>query len=200
MGISGGSASGKTSICHKLIESFGVENCVVIPTESFFRDLTKEEVANIDEYNFDHPQAYDFDLMYETIVKLLSGQPTAIPVYDMEECRRSDKSRIVQPNRILILEGQVALYEHRIRDLMEFKIFIQTDDDERLARRIVRDTSERGREVTGVIDEYRKFVKPTYDEFVAPMMRHADLIIPRGTENTIAIDMVTTSVSIHLLG
>lgn len=198
VGISGGSASGKTSICRMLADSLGIQACIVITTDSFYRDLTQEQLDNVAEYNFDTPSAFDFDDLNTALLKLLAWEPAEIPIYDYLQNKRSAKSLTTQPTRVIILEGIVALYDPRIRRLMDFKIFVKTDDDERLARRIVRDTSERGRAVAGVIAQYRKFVKPAYDDYIAPMMRHADLIIPRGAENTTAIEMVISSVTTQL--
>lgn len=195
VGISGGSGSGKTSICQKLTESLDFQNCVVLTTDNFYRDLTLEELDHVEEYNFDHPTAFDFDNMLDVVQKLLNWEVAELPLFDFEQGKRSLKMVSTQPNRIILLEGIVALYDPRIRHLMDVKIFVQTDDDERLARRIVRDTSERGREIGGVITHYRKFVKPTYDSHIGPMMRHADIIIPRGAENTTAIEMIRSSVT-----
>lgn len=195
VGISGGSASGKTSICYQLADSLSIQNCTVITTDSFYRDLTPEQLANVAEYNFDHPAAFDFDDLYSTLCKLMAWETAEVPIYDYVQNKRSAKSITTDPTRVIILEGIMALYDPRIRQLMDFKIFVKTDDDERLARRIVRDTSERGRCISGVIAQYRKFVKPCYDDYIAPMMRHADMIIPRGAENTTAIEMVICSVT-----
>lgn len=194
VGISGGSASGKTSICLKLADSLTLQNCAVITTDSFYRDLSQEQMDNVAEYNFDHPSAFDFDDLHATLSKLMAWETAEVPVYDYLMNKRSEKTITTEPTRVIILEGIVALYDARIRQMMDFKIFVKTDDDERLARRIIRDTTERGREVGGVIAQYRKFVKPSYDDHIAPMMRHADLIIPRGAENTRAIEMVVHSV------
>jgi uridine kinase len=199
VGISGGSASGKSSICTKLADFLSLQQCIVITTDSFYKDLTPEQLENVSEYNFDHPSAFDFDSLYTVLLKLLAWETAQIPIYDYVQHKKGVKTTQTEPSRVIILEGIVSLFDARIRQLMDFKIFVKTDDDERLARRILRDTTQRGREITGVIAQYRKFVKPAYDDFIAPMMRHADLIIPRGAENTTAIGIVISHVTRQIL-
>jgi uridine kinase len=194
VGISGGCASGKSSVCTKLADSLTIGNCVVVTTDSFYHDLTETQRENASEYNFDHPSAFDFDALHTAIQRLLNWETAEIPIYDYVEHRRLEKTISTEPGCVIVLEGIMAFFDSRIRQLMDFKIFINADDDERLARRVVRDTTMRGREIVSVIEQYRKFVKPAYDSFIAPMMRHADLIIPRGAENTVAVEMVVSSV------
>jgi uridine kinase len=173
-------------------------NCVVVTTDSFYRDLNEAQLANVAEYNFDSPTAFDFDDLHNTLLRLLNWETAEIPIYDYVENKRCAKTIRTEPTNVIILEGIVAFFDPRIRQLMDFKIFVKTDDDERLARRVVRDTHERGRSVTSVVAQYLKFVKPAYDDFIAPMMRHADIIIPRGAENAPAIEMVISSVTSQL--
>mmetsp|Transcript_27120 Transcript_27120/g.26773 ORF Transcript_27120/g.26773 Transcript_27120/m.26773 type:complete len:139 (+) Transcript_27120:209-625(+) len=136
--------------------------------------------------------------MHHCLSKLLNGEEVNIPVYDYVNNRRSDTPIAAKPTRVIILEGIMALYDPKIRDMMDLKIFVHTDSDECLARRILRDTQYRGRDVLSVINQYRKFVKPAFDEFISPMMKHADIIVPRGAENKVALDLLTKNIKLTI--
>lgn len=198
IGISGGSASGKTSICRKVQEGLGVD-CTVLEMDHFYRGLTPEEKENVSEYNFDHPEALDLDGIYQALETLRKGQDAVIPVYCFKTHRRTGNTQIVKANRLILYEGIFSLLDPKVRNLMKLKIFVQTDDDLRLARRLLRDTQERGREVNDVLDQYFKFVKPSYDEFIRPTMKHADIIIPQGAHNQVAIDLVLLNLKNYLV-
>jgi uridine kinase len=149
-----------------------------------------DEHENAADYNFDHPDALDFDLAYEKLCELLSGKDTEIPTYDFALHQRTKVTQPVKTAPIIIFEGIHSIYEKRFRDMMDLKIFVLTPDDIRLARRIERDIAERGRTVVDVLAQYCRFVKPAYDDFIKPTMKHADLIIPFSVRNDNAVDML----------
>ncbi|CAG9330234.1 unnamed protein product [Blepharisma stoltei] len=195
IGIAGGSASGKTSLSNKIQEALSVD-CTVISTDCFYKDLTPSQLLEVAEYNFDHPDAFDFIEMNQALWKLLHCEEVNVPIYDYTRCRRSDSFIAAKPTQFVILEGIMALYDPKIRDMIDLKIFVHTDSDECLARRIIRDTEQRGRDIHSVIHQYRKFVKPAFDEFIFPMMKFSDIIVPRGAENKIAFDLIIQNLKI----
>lgn len=189
VGVSGGTASGKTTVCRIITEALGV-NCVLISMDNFYRGLTAEEHEKAADYNFDHPNALDFDELHHCLCSLLAGQATDIPVYDFSTHARTSEHLHLEPADLILFEGIFSLYEERIRDLMSLKIFVQTDDDVRLARRLTRDTRERGRTVPGIITQYMRFVKPAYEGYIQPTMKHADIILPNGAQNKVGIGLI----------
>mmetsp|Transcript_27370 Transcript_27370/g.48754 ORF Transcript_27370/g.48754 Transcript_27370/m.48754 type:complete len:475 (-) Transcript_27370:516-1940(-) len=193
IGVAGGTASGKTTVCDAIMQRLHDQCAVLISQDSFYKGLTPEQIANVNEYNFDHPDAFDEDLIIECLTELKSGRAVDVPVYDFCTHSRSVKEgKRTEPADVIILEGILVLHMERIRKLLNMKIFVDTDDDVRLARRIQRDVAVRGRDVGGVIEQYTKYVKPSFDQFVAPSRRLADIIIPwqRG-DNIVAIDLIT---------
>lgn len=201
IGIAGGSASGKTSVCNAMIDRVGVRWVANISTDSFYKILTPEESheANKNNYNFDHPTAFDMDLLLETLQKLKAGRSVELPIYDFATHGRTAKTKYVYGADVIVLEGIFALYDDRIRALMDLKIFVETDDDVRLARRLKRDIIERGRNITGVLQQYEKFVKPAYDDYIYPTKRYADVIVPRGVDNEVAIGLLSTHIHTQLV-
>jgi uridine kinase len=193
IGVSGGSASGKTSLCKAIHDSLGPEDCSMIPVDSFYKNLTSEELLNVSDYNFDHPNAFDFSELQQSLTGLLLNNEVEIPIYDYVNYSRTGKTLTIKPTKIVIIEGIMALYDKEVRSMFDLKIFVHTDDDERLARRIERDTRTRGRDVFSTISWYRKFVKPAFDDFIAPVMKYADIIIPRGVENKVALDLLISN-------
>lgn len=193
IGVTGGSASGKTSLCNAIHKVLGEYDCSIISVDSFYKDVTPEQLEHITEYNFDHPNAFDFIELSCAVQNLLSCKPASIPVYDYVNYRRTGEFTTINPTKVIIVEGIMALYDPQLRNLLDLKIFVHTDDDERLARRIERDTKTRGRDVYSSISWYRKFVKPAFDDFIAPCMKYADIIIPRGIDNVVAIDLLTNN-------
>jgi uridine kinase len=161
--------------------------------------LTLEELENVGEYNFDHPDAFDTEELLSCLENMLHCQPVQIPVYDFKRHRRSSETfRKVNAADVIIMEGILVFHDSRVRDLMNMKIFVDTDADVRLARRIRRDTMERGRDVNGVIEQYAKFVKPAFNDFVLPSKKYADVIIPRGGDNHVAIDLIVQHIRTKL--
>lgn len=196
IGVAGASASGKTSISHKIQEAIENGECTLISTDCFYKELTQDQHNEAQNYNWDHPDAFDFEEMHHCLSKLLMGEEVNIPVYDYVNNRRSDTPSAAKPTRVIILEGIMALHDEKIRNMMNLKIFVHTDSDECLARRILRDTQFRGRDVLSVINQYRRFVKPAFDDFIGPAMKHADIIVPRGGKNKIALNLITQNLKL----
>ncbi|GLT33101.1 hypothetical protein SLA2020_077150 [Shorea laevis] len=199
IGVSGGTASGKTTVCDMIIQQLRDHRVVLVSQDSFYRGLTPEESRRVHEYNFDHPDAFDTEQLLDCIQKLKSGQSYQVPIYDFKShSRRTDSFRQVNASDVIILEGILVFHDQRVRNLMNMKIFLDTDDDVRLARRIKRDIVERGRDVNSVLEQYAKFVKPAFDDFVLPTKKYADVIIPRGASNHVAIDLIVQHIRTKL--
>lgn len=192
IGVAGGTASGKTTVCDQIVQRLNDQCVVMLAQDSFYRGLTPEEKADVKNYNFDHPDAFDKDLILRTLQDLKARRVVEVPEYDFVTHARSAASHRVAPADVVIIEGILVLHMEELREVCNMRIFVDTDDDVRLARRIQRDVAERGRDVAGVIEQYTRFVKPSFDSYVAPSRRHADVIIPwqRG-DNTVAIDILT---------
>ncbi|KAL2632034.1 hypothetical protein R1flu_016720 [Riccia fluitans] len=199
IGVAGGTASGKTTVCDMIIQQLHDHRVVLVNQDSFYRGLTPEELRKVGDYNFDHPDAFDTEQLLECLLQLKQCEPVQIPVYDFKTHQRSTNSvRKVNAVDVIIMEGILVFHDHRVRDLMNMKIFVDTDADVRLARRIRRDTLERGRDVQGVLEQYAKFVKPSFDDFVLPSKKYADVIIPRGGDNHVAIDLIVQHIRTKL--
>ena len=199
IGVAGGTASGKTTVCNEIIQRLSNQRVVIIAQDSFYRGLTKEEEENVSEYNFDHPDAFDKNALLECIHQLKKRQSVHIPIYDFKTHQRSAETKLVNPGEVVIVEGIMVLHMEEVRKELNMKIFVDTDDDLRLARRIKRDTISRGRDVDNVIAQYTKFVKPMFDQFISPSKRFADVIIPCGRDvNHVAIDLITQHVHVKL--
>ncbi|KOM32702.1 hypothetical protein LR48_Vigan01g225800 [Vigna angularis] len=195
IGVAGGTASGKTTVCDIIIQQLQDHRVVLVCQDSFYRGLTNDELKRVHEYNFDHPNAFDTEQLVETLGQLKSGQSVQIPIYDFKLHQRStDKSRQVNGSDVIIMEGILVFHEQRVRNMMNMKIFVDADPDVRLARRIKRDTVERGRD----IQSYAKCVKPAYEDFILPSKKYADIIIPRGGENRVAIDLIVQHIRTKL--
>ncbi|KAG2714844.1 hypothetical protein I3843_03G050400 [Carya illinoinensis] len=199
IGVSGGTASGKTTVCDMIIQQLHDHRVVLVNQDSFYRGLTPEESERVHEYNFDHPEAFDTEQLLDCIQKLKSGQSYQVPIYDFKIHRRCSESfRQVNASDVIILEGILIFHDQRVRNMMNMKIFVDTDADVRLARRIRRDTVERGRDINSVLEQYAKFVKPAFDDFVLPSKKYADVIIPRGGDNHVAIDLIVQHIQTKL--
>ena len=192
IGVAGGTASGKTTVCDKIIQELHDHRVVLISQDSYYRGLTEDEKKNVSAYNFDHPDAIDCAQLHNDIIALKQGKTIHVPVYDFKtHSRMQDEVRVVNPADVVIVEGILVLQFEKIRELLNMKIFVDTDDDVRLARRIQRDTQERGRDVSGVIKQYTTFVKPMFDAHVLPSKKFADIIIPWAKGNNyVAIDLI----------
>ena len=190
VGIAGGTASGKTTIVRKIKEMFG-DDIAVINHDSYYKahdDLTYEDSRRL---NYDHPASFDTDLMIRDVKRLKNLEPIDMPVYDYTIHNRSDATIHVVPKNVIILEGILILESKELRDLMDIKVFVDTDADERLMRRIQRDMLERARSIESILTQYRDTVKPMHEQFVEPSKKYADLIIPRGGENLTGINILT---------
>ncbi len=194
IGIAGGSASGKTSVTQKIVERIDGRNVVILSHDSYYRDLSQFPGRGPSEINFDHPDALDTFLLVQHIKLLKEKKPIERPVYDFQAYLRKSESVTVYPRDVIIVEGILVFVEKELRDLMDIKIFVDIDADERLLRRFRRDITERGRSLDSVITQYDTQVKPMHLEFVEPSKRWADIIVPKGGENEVAIDMVVTKI------
>lgn len=189
IGVAGGTASGKTTIVNIIKEYFG-EDIELINHDCYYKahdDMPFEERA---KQNYDHPNSFDTEQMVADVLALKAGQVIERPVYDYTQHNRAKETVKVYPKKILMLEGILILENEQLRDLMDLKIFVDTDADERLMRRITRDMAERGRSVESVLTQYRDTVKPMHEQFVEPSKKYADIIIPRGGENTAAVSIL----------
>eukprot|EP00258_Populus_trichocarpa_P013182 XP_002323801.2 uridine kinase-like protein 5 [Populus trichocarpa] len=190
IGVAGGTASGKTTVCNMIISQLHDQRVVLVNQDSFYHSLSDDTLAQVYDYNFDHPDAFNTELLLSCMEKLKNGRAVDIPNYDFQTHKRIGPGWKVNPSDIIILEGILVLHDPRVRDLMNMKIFVDTDSDLRLARRIQRDTVERGRNIQNVLDQYARSVKPSFEEFILPSKKYADVIIPRGGDNDVAIDLI----------
>jgi len=195
IGVAGGTGSGKTTAVRQIMEALGSRDVVVIQHDSYYRDrsyLSPEERACI---NYDHPDALETDLFADHLELLISGKPAEIPVYDFVTHTRRRETVLVEPASVIVVEGILILADKRLRSLMDIKIFVDTDDDVRFIRRMERDVRERGRSYESVVEQYLGSVKPMHIELVEPSKRYADIIIPEGGYNSVAIDLVVTKLA-----
>lgn len=191
LGVAGGSASGKTTIIRKVQEYFG-EDIAVISHDNYYKahdDMPFEQRCRL---NYDHPDSFESERMAQDVQKLILGQAIDMPTYDYRNHNRAKEAIRIEPKTVIIMEGILILENRRLRDLMDIKIYVDTDADERLIRRIKRDMRERARSIESIITQYSSTVKPMHEEFVEPSKRYADIIIPRGGENRAGIDMLIT--------
>ena len=183
IGIAGGTGSGKTTVVRKIVQALPPHYVTVVPLDSYYNDtshMTEEERHAI---NFDHPDAFDWKLLTKQINMLRSGQAVEQPTYSYILCNRLKETVHVEPKPVIIIEGIMTLINKKLRDIMDLKIFVDTDSDERLIRNIQRDVVERGRTVDDVLDRYLNVLKPMHEQFIEPTKKYADLIIPQGGEN-----------------
>lgn len=190
IGIAGGSGSGKTTVTTKLIDSLHLDDLIIIQHDSYYKDVSAFRGKPVSKINFDHPSALDTPLLVKHLKSLKSRRTIRKPIYDFTTYRRLKEKEIVHPKSIIILEGILIFIQKELRDLMDIKIFVDTDDDERLLRRLKRDITERGRSLDSVMEQYIQTVKPMHLEFVEPSKMWADIIVPRGGENRVAIAMI----------
>ncbi|KAK8602731.1 hypothetical protein V6N13_084935 [Hibiscus sabdariffa] len=229
IGVAGGAASGKTTVCDMIIQQLHDQRVVLVNQDSFYHNLTEEELARVHEYNFDHPDAFDTEKLLDSMENLRLDRAVDIPNYDFRSYKNNVfAARRVNPSDVIILEGILIFHDPRVRELMNMKIFVDTvisfltpqyccsfersvapiggtyehfrfaDADVRLARRIKRDTVEKGRDIGAVLDQYSKFVKPAFDDFILPTKKYADIIIPRGGDNHVAIDLIVQHIRTKL--
>ena len=195
IGIAGGSGSGTTTVVKAITEQLHDKRVVVIPQDAYYKDssdLSDEEKRN---HNFDHPDAIDWELLCKQLAELKKGKAIEQPVYSYISCSRSKTETVrVEPADVIIIEGILIFTCKRLREQMDIKIFVDADDDDRLMRVMARDISERGKDVHWVIERYSRTVKPMYLQFIEPSKRYADIIIPQGGHNKVAIDVITATI------
>lgn len=194
IGLAGGSGSGKTSVARAIYEDLGADKVIILRQDNYYRDLSHLGAAERDAYNFDHPDAFDTALLVEHVDALLAGGEADIPTYDYVNHVRTSRHDRVAGHKIVLLEGILVFYDPALRERMHLKIFIDTDADVRFIRRLKRDVFERGRTVESIIDQYETFVRPMHQQFVEPSKRYADIIIPEGAYNTVAVNLLKNEV------
>ena len=192
IGIAGGTGSGKTTVVRKIVESLPAGEVVVLPQDSYYKDSSHVPVEERQFINFDHPDAFDWDLLSEQLAMLKEGKAIEQPTYSYITCTRQKETIHIEPREVVIVEGILALCDDKLREQMDLKIFVDADSDERLIRVISRDIVERGRTAEAVMERYTRILKPMHQQFIEPTKRYADLIIPEGGNNRVAIDILKT--------
>jgi uridine kinase len=192
IGVAGGSGSGKTTVVRRIVESIGDGQVVVLEHDRYYRDRNDLRLEERAALNYDHPDSLETDLLVQHVEALGNGRSVDVPMYDFARHARQASTEPVAPRRAIIVEGILIYTDAALRRLMDVKVFVDTDDDTRFIRRLQRDISERGRTVQSVIDQYLSTVKPMHLEFVEPSKRYADIIVPQGGHNAVAIDMLLT--------
>ena len=190
IGIAGGTGSGKTTVVKKIVEALPPHYVAVVPLDSYYNDTTEITEEERHAINFDHPDAFDWKLLIKQVNELRKGNAIEQPTYSYIKCNRLPETIHVEPKPVIIIEGIMTLLNKKLRDMMDLKIFVDADSDERLIRNIQRDIVERGRDVKMVVDRYLEVLKPMHEQFIEPTKRYADVIIPQGGENVKGIDMV----------
>ncbi|HEY3569835.1 MAG TPA: uridine kinase [Thermoanaerobaculia bacterium] len=199
LGVAGGTGSGKTTVARAILDGVGEDRIALIEQDSYYRDVDWRSETELLHHNFDHPSALDNELLISHIAALKAGHPIEVPIYDFVRHRRTARTKRVEPQPVILLEGILIFVEPGLRELLDFKIYVDTDADLRLIRRLGRDMAERGRTVQDVLRQYLETVRPMHLEFVEPSKRWADIIIPEGGENKVALEMVIAHVQ-QLLG
>ncbi|WP_277552910.1 uridine kinase [Halobaculum limi] len=188
VGIAGGTGAGKTTVS-RLITERVADSVTRIPLDNYYRDLSHLDLGEREEVNYDHPEAFEWDLLRDHLETLLSGGTVEMPQYDFEIHNRKDETLTVEPTDVIVVEGILALYDERINEMLDLRLYVETDADVRILRRIERDVVDRGRGLEGVIDQYLSTVKPMHEQFIEPTKKHADLIIPEGA-NSMAVRLL----------
>ena len=192
IGVAGGSGSGKTTVVRRIVDSLGTDQVTVLEHDRYYRDRSDLRLEERAALNYDHPDSLETDLMVRHVQELRAGRPVEVPVYDFARYARVAATDTAHPRRAIIVEGILIYADAPLRALLDVKVFVDADDDIRFIRRLRRDVAERGRTMESVIDQYQSTVKPMHLEFVEPSKRYADIIVPQGGHNTVAIDMLLT--------
>ncbi|WP_071131680.1 uridine kinase [Enterococcus timonensis] len=195
IGVTGGSGSGKTSVSQAILNHFPKQEIMMLEQDSYYKDQSEMPFSERLTTNYDHPFAFDTQLLIDHLQKLLHYEAIEKPVYDYAAHTRSKEIVRQEPKEVILLEGILILEDKRLRDLMDIKVYVDTDDDIRIIRRIKRDMQERDRTLDSVIDQYLSVVKPMYHQFIEPTKRYADIIVPEGGQNHVAIDLIATKVA-----
>lgn len=199
VGIAGGTGSGKTTVVEKVKHLFPGDQVIVIPQDSYYKDNTGIPLEMRQKINFDHPDSVEFGLLIEQLKQLKKGKSIEMPVYSYLTCLRSKETITVRPARVVLVEGILVLTDQNLRNMMDIKVFVDADADDRLGRVIQRDIIERGRSLLTVLERYNETVKPSHLQFIEPSKRYADIIIPGGGENQIGIEVLVSIIEKHLL-
>jgi len=199
LGVAGGTGSGKTSVARAILGAIGRDRLAFLTQDSYYRDVAWESEQQLHAYNFDHPAAIDTPLLVAHLRALRAGQAIEVPIYDFRRHRRTSETARVEPRAVVLVEGILLYVEPELRSLLDFKIYVDTDPDVRLVRRLRRDIADRGRTMEDVLRQYLETVRPMHLEFVEPSKRWADVIVPEGGENRVALEMVAARVE-QLLG
>ncbi|MBF7128258.1 uridine kinase [Pediococcus pentosaceus] len=194
IGVTGGSGSGKTTVSQKILEELHGHSISIIQQDSYYKDQAEKTMEERRAVNYDHPLAFDADLLYEHLKMLKNNQKIEVPIYDYKISTRSSEVIEQDPTHVIILEGILILADERIRDMLDIKVYVDTDDDIRIIRRIRRDMEQRARTLDSIINQYLTGVKPMYHQFIEPTKRYADVIVPEGGKNSVAIDLLVTKV------
>ncbi len=194
IGVAGGTCSGKTTISESLARLAGDENVALIKLDSYYVASTHADLAEREKSNYDHPDLFDWQLLNDHLAALVAGATVPVPVYDYADYRRSDDVRMVHPARIVVVEGILVLYDVALRERFDLRVFVDTDADIRLIRRLERDVAERGRTMDSIVAQYLATVRPSHEQFIEPSKRHADVILPHGGMNEPALDVLLARV------
>ena len=198
IGIAGGTGSGKSTVVRKIVESLGENEVGVLPQDSYYKDSSHVPVEERQNINFDHPDAFEWSLLAQHVADLRNGKCIEQPIYSSLTCTRQAETIHIEPREVIIIEGILALCDEELRQMMDLKVFVDADADERLIRVIQRDIIERGRTAEDVMKRYIGVLKPMHNQFIEPCKRYADLIVPEGGNNQVAIDILTMYVKKNL--
>jgi len=198
VGIAGGTGSGKTTVVRKIVELLPENRVIVLPQDNYYRDNSHLPLAERHLLNFDHPASIEFELLVEHVKQLQSGKPILMPFYSYLTCTRQQETMLIQPTDVLIVEGILIMTDAALRDCMDIKVYVDADADDRLIRCISRDILERGRSIKQVLNRYEKTVKPMHQQFIEPTKRFADIIVPQGGNNDVAINVISSMIRLHL--
>ena len=198
IGIAGGTGSGKTTVVKKIVEALPPHYVAVVPLDSYYNDTTEMTEEERHAINFDHPDAFDTDLMIADLKALKRGETIHCPVYDYAIHNRTDETVEIKPTKVVIVEGILIFQNKALRDLLDIKIFVETDADVRILRRALRDVEERGRSLESVVTQYLTTVKPMHEQFVEPSRKYADIIVLEGGHNLVALDMIMQRIQNHI--
>ena len=195
IGVAGGTASGKTSVSTILYDAFADRTITLLRQDDYYNDQSHMTLEERVKTNYDHPLSMDNELLVKHLKKLMLGYSIEKPIYDYTQHTRSKLTKKIEPTKIIIVEGLFVLEDVQIRDLLDIKVFVEADDDIRFIRRLLRDTTERGRTIESVISQYTESVKPMHQQFIEPTKKYADIIVPDGKTNTVAIDLLITKIN-----
>jgi uridine kinase len=197
-GVAGGTASGKTTVAEAILAAVGASQLAYLPHDAYYRDMIHLPLAERAKLNYDHPKSLETELLVEHVKQLIAGRSVEVPIYDFTEHRRTDQTRTVEPCPIILIDGILIFTSPKLRELMDIKVYVDTDADVRFIRRLQRDMEERGRSLESVIEQYMGTVRLMHLEFVEPSKRYADVIVPFGGLNKVAMDMVVARLMVML--